>query len=94
VVYPGSCVLFTASLFILLIVYLKEEAKQTENLIYTLFIVNVLMSIFLLTFGWNYTEVSTFNILNVPTNFFDISSWVLFIVAIALFLKHATYLNH
>jgi hypothetical protein len=86
IVSPGSSVLFTATLFVLLIIYIKEDAIETEKVIYTLLIVNVVMTILLLTFGLNFREVSTLNPLNISTSLFDISAWVLFVGTIALFL--------
>ncbi|SDS48331.1 hypothetical protein SAMN05216503_3205 [Polaribacter sp. KT25b] len=86
IVSPGSSVLFTATLFVLLIIYIKEDSFETEKVIYTLLIVNVVMSILLLTFGLNFKEESALNPLNISINLFDISAWVLFVGTITLFL--------
>jgi PAS domain S-box-containing protein len=85
-VSPGSSVFFTVSLFALLIIYIKEDASETKNIIYALFIVNVIMAILLQTMGWNLNEVSTHNPFNLSTGLFDISGKVLIIGTITLFL--------
>ena len=85
-VSPGSAVFFTASLFALLIIYIKEDASETRKIIYALLIVNIVMAILLQTLGWNLEEVSTHNPFNVSTGLFNISVWVLIVGTIALFL--------
>jgi PAS domain-containing protein len=85
-VSPGSTVFFTACLFALLIIYIKEDASETKKIIYALFIVNVIMAILLQTMGWNLKGVSTYNPFNVSTGLFDISGKVLLVGTIALFL--------
>ena len=85
-VSPGSTVLFTASLFALLIIYIKEDASETKKIIYALLIVNIVMSILLQSFSWNFKDVSTFNPYNVSSNLFNNSAWVLFVGTVALFL--------
>ncbi len=83
---PGSSVLFTATLFTLLVVYIKEDASETKKIIYALLIANIVMSVLLKTFGWHFNETSTHNLLDVSITLFDVSSWVLFVGTIALFI--------
>lgn len=85
-VSPGSSVLFTASLFAVLIIYIKEDASETRKIIYALLITNIIMSILIQSFGWNIKESSTYNPFNVSTKLFDNNAWVLIIGTIALFL--------
>jgi PAS domain S-box-containing protein len=85
-VSPGSSVLFTATLFAVLIIYIKEDASETRKIIYALLITNIIMSVFLQSFGWNIKEPFTYNPFNVSTNLFDNNAWVLFVGTIALFL--------
>jgi PAS domain S-box-containing protein len=86
IVSPGSSVLFTATLFAVLIIYIKEDASETRKIIYALLITNIIMSILIQSFGWNIKQSSTYNPFNVSTNLFDNNAWVLFIGTIALFL--------
>ncbi|MBU3011524.1 PAS domain S-box protein [Polaribacter vadi] len=85
IVSPGSTVLFTATLFALLIIYIKEGASETKKIIYALFIVNILISVYLPIFGWSLKE-TTHNPFNVSTQLFDTSAWVLFVGTILLFI--------
>ena len=84
-VSPGSSVLFTATLFAILIIYIKEDASETKKLIYALLIVNVIMSIFIETFSWNLNEALTYNPFNVSTELFSNNAWVLFVGTLSLF---------
>ncbi|WP_298369317.1 ATP-binding protein [uncultured Lutibacter sp.] len=84
-VSPGSSVLFTATLFAVLIIYIKEDASETRKIIYALLITNIVMSILIQSFGWNIKASSTFNPFNVSTNLFDNNAWVLIVGTIALF---------
>lgn len=86
IVSPGSSVLFTATLFAVLIIYIKEDASETRKIIYALLITNIVMSLLIQSFGWNIKESSTYNPFNVSTNFFNNNAWVLFVGTIALFL--------
>ena len=85
-VSPGSSVFFTATLFAILIIYIKEDASETKKLIYALFIVNIIMTILLQTFGWNIEDTSTQNQFKITTALFNNSAWVLFVGTVALFL--------
>ncbi|PQJ68944.1 PAS domain-containing protein [Polaribacter butkevichii] len=85
-VSPGSAVFFTATLFVLLMVYIKEDASETKKTIYALFLVNVVMAILVQTFGWHFTESSAHNPFNLSTTLFKVNSWELFIGTITLFL--------
>ena len=85
-VSPGSSVLFTSTLFAVLLIYIKEDASETRKIIYTLLIVNIVMSVIIQTFGWNIKESSTYNPFNVSTNLFNNSAWVLLVGTLVLFL--------
>ncbi|SNR39442.1 ATP-binding protein [Lutibacter flavus] len=85
-VSPGSSVLFTATLFAILIIYIKEEASETRKIIYALLIVNIIMSLLILIFSWSIEEHSTYNPFNVSTVLFDNNAWALFVGGLALFL--------
>ncbi|QVY64338.1 PAS domain-containing protein [Polaribacter sp. Q13] len=85
-VSPGSSILFTVTVFALLIVYIKEDASETKKVIYTLLIINVLVTIFLKLFGWNLTEISADKPFSVLTNLFDSRSWVFLTGAVTLLI--------
>ena len=84
IVSPGSCVLFTATLFAILIIYIKEDASATRKIIYALLIANIVMSFLITSFGWNMTE--SYDPENVSVKFFNINSWVLLIGTLVLFI--------
>jgi PAS domain S-box-containing protein len=85
-VSPGSSVLFPATLFALLVIYIKEDASETKKIIYALFFVNIVMSILLSTFSWHFNEMTNHDFLKVSTSLFDVSAWVLFVGTLALIL--------
>ncbi|WP_405567989.1 PAS domain-containing protein [Polaribacter sp. Asnod6-C07] len=68
-VSPGSSVFITITLFSLLIIYIKEDAQETKKMIYAILIVNVLISLVLLAFGWNIKEAYLENSLSTPNHF-------------------------
>jgi len=86
-VSPGSSVLFTATLFAVLIIYIKEDASETRKIIYALLIANIVMAFLIHSFGWNIKESSTYNPFNVSTNLFDNNAWVLLTGTVVLFLN-------
>lgn len=85
-VSPGSSVLFSATLFAVLTIYIKEGTGETRKIIYALLITNLIMSLLIESFGWNIKESATYNPFNVSTNLFDNNAWVLLVGTIALFL--------
>ncbi|APZ45626.1 hypothetical protein BW723_04630 [Polaribacter reichenbachii] len=85
IVSPGSAVLFTATLFALLIIYIKEDTTETKKIIYALLVTNVLISVYLQVFGWSLGDTEN-NIANVNITFFDTNAWALFIGTILLFI--------
>ncbi len=82
---PGSSVLFVGSLFAVLLVYIKVDSLEIRKIVYALFIANIIMSILLYSFGWNFYKANVYNPLNVSTKFFDKNAWVLFVGTITLF---------
>ena len=86
IVSPGSSIFFTATLFALLIIYIKDDAGETKKATYALFIVNILMVIILRTLGWYFNYTSTVNLLEVAPPVLYTSSKVLLVGTIALFL--------
>ena len=85
-VSPGSMVLFTASLFTVLLVYIKEDALEVQRIIYALLIANILMSILLLLFGWHSNRAEVFNPFGIPPDLFGFNARVLLAGTFVLFL--------
>ena len=85
-VSPGSSVLFTATLFAILLIYIKEDASETRKIIYALLITNIAMSLLLKTFSWSLEDPTTYNPLNISTIIFNNNAWVLFVGTLTLFL--------
>jgi PAS domain S-box-containing protein len=85
-VSPGSTVLFTASLFTVLLVYIKEDALEVRRIIYALVIANILMSVLLLLFGWHANRAEVFNPFGIPTGLFVFNARVLAAGTLVLFL--------
>ncbi|RZS90684.1 PAS domain-containing sensor histidine kinase [Aquimarina brevivitae] len=83
---PGSSVMFPATLFAILLIYIKEDATVTRRLIYALITANIVMSVLLLSFRFNIEESFQFNNFNLSSVFFDGNALVLMIGTVALFL--------
>ncbi len=82
---PGSSIFITISLFTLLLIYIKEDAKEARKIITTILIVNVLIYFIVVTFFWNLTDFNSKNYFSVTENF--LKNTPSFIVGnIALFL--------
>lgn len=68
---PGSAVMFTASLFAILLVYIREDAMAAREVIYGLLIANLAMTLLLLTFGSQLNAPGTLNFLQLPAALFN-----------------------
>ncbi len=75
VISPRSSILFSATLFTLLLIYIKEGAETIRKFMYALVIVNVLLCFLLLIFRMNLEEGNQVSSYNISTEFFytDIS---------------------
>lgn len=58
---PGSAVLFSASLFVVLMVYIREDAIETRRLIYALAASNGAICLLLATLAWQAGQPGTLN---------------------------------
>jgi PAS domain S-box-containing protein len=83
---PGSTILFTSTLFAILLVYIKEDAAETRKLIYALIIANLVMAVLLYSINWNVYNIAKVNTSFVSLEFFNLNSWVLFMGTIILFV--------
>jgi PAS domain S-box-containing protein len=85
-VSPGSTVLFTSTLFAILLIYIKEDASETRKLVYALLIANVAMSALILSIGWNFNTAQVYNPYHISAGFFHNNAWILFVGTMALFV--------
>ncbi len=70
VVSPGSVVLFTASLFAVLLVYVEKDASEARKLIYGLLLANAVLSGLSLLAALHLKSPATRNVFNLPQEFF------------------------
>ena len=84
-VSPGSSVFFTATIFTLLVLYIKEGASEIGKTIYGLLVINLIMLIIIQSFRWNLNEVSG-NSLDITMNLFSNSTFDLLVGSLVLFL--------
>lgn len=75
-VSPGSTIMFTATLFAVLLIYIKEGALEARKIIYTLIIINVIMAILLFALNLNMGSSALYNPLNISANFFSTNAWM------------------
>lgn len=85
-VSPGSTVLFTASLFAILLIYIKEDASETRKIVYTLLIANIVLAIILYTVRISLLDTNTADPMDLAANFFNINAWVWFVGTLTLFM--------
>ncbi|WP_366889131.1 PAS domain-containing sensor histidine kinase [uncultured Aquimarina sp.] len=86
-VSPGSSVLFSVTLFTVLIFYIKEDALVTRRLIYALVIANLMIVILLLLFGINLENSSMHQVsFTMLSDFFNTNVILLVYGTILLFM--------
>jgi len=85
-VTPGSMVMYTGSLFAILLIYIREDALEARKVIYALLAANLVLAFLQVVFSWAIDGESVNNIYNLPKEFFQINSRVLFVGTIVLFI--------
>ena len=85
VVSPGSVIMFTASLFAVLLVYIQEDAIETRKAIYGIMLANLTMTLLLSVFGLQLDRPETLNLLKLPREIFNQSARVMLTGTIVLF---------
>ncbi|WP_081740334.1 ATP-binding protein [Aquimarina pacifica] len=83
---PGSTILFSATLFTILLIYVKEDASTARKLIYSLVIANIVLCFLLLVFRLNIGEGQNFTSFDGSTEFFYTNISVLLIGALILYI--------
>jgi len=97
IVSPGSVIMFTASLFVILLVYIFEDAIETRKAIYGIMFANLSMTLLLVIFGIQLDLFHTVNFLNLSPAILDytartmvIGTTVLFIDSVLLIFVYET----
>lgn len=85
IVSPGSAIMFTASLFAILLVYIREDALEARKVIYGIMFANLSLSALMLTFGWQLQLPSTLNFLDLSADLFNQSARITIAGTLALF---------
>ncbi|MDH7446623.1 sensor histidine kinase [Aquimarina sp. 2201CG14-23] len=86
-VSPGSSVLFSVTLFTVLIFYIKEDALLTRRLIYALVIANLMIVILLMLFGINLEDSNMHQVsFTILSDFFNTNIFLLVYGTLLLFL--------
>ena len=70
-VSSGSSILFTGSLFSILIVYIKEDALEARKLIYAILSANIVLSILQFTISLDFESEQILNIYSLPKELFS-----------------------
>jgi diguanylate cyclase (GGDEF)-like protein len=84
-VSPGSVALFPASVFAVLLVYIREDAKEARNMIYGLLAANVSASLLGLLVSYHLRGPLAVNLLALPPELFVQSPRLFFVGTLALF---------
>ncbi|MFN2145343.1 MAG: PAS domain S-box protein, partial [Anaerolineales bacterium] len=85
-VSPGSAILFTSSLFVLLLIYIYQDAVETRNAIFGIVTANALMMFLFVIYGWQLKFQDTVNIFNLPQGVFYQTSIVTLIGSLVLII--------
>lgn len=81
-----ASVLFTASLFALLLIYIKEDANETKKVIYALIASNIVIALILYSLNLNLEVANTYNPYNITTRLMNVKAKVLVFGTFVLFL--------
>ncbi|MDP4276734.1 MAG: ATP-binding protein [Bacteroidota bacterium] len=83
---PGASILFPASLFAILLVYIKEDTSETRKIIYAIFISTIMMAAVLCLFGWIIDTGEIQNPYNVSIRLLNYSAWFLVVSTVTLII--------
>ena len=83
---PGSVALFPVSLFSVLFVYIREDAREARNMIYALLAANVVVSILGLVVAQHLRSPLAFNPLNLPPELFAQQPRLFLVGTLALYV--------
>ncbi len=84
IVSPGSAVMFTGSLFAVLIVYMREDAREARKVIYALVLSNVVVTGLYLLFDQQMGAEGTRNPMGLPPEIFRVEARVMIVGTVLL----------
>ena len=74
---PGSTVLFSANLFAILIIYIREDAGETRTLVYALLTANAVTCLLLLSLAWQIARPGAVDMVGVtPAMLMSVSEYL------------------
>ncbi|WP_372745971.1 PAS domain S-box protein [Lutibacter sp.] len=85
-VSSGSSVLFTGSLFAILLVYIKEDTQEARRIIYAILSANIVLIILQTTINLGFESKNVLNIYNLPKELFSQNFRISAIGTLLLFL--------
>jgi PAS domain S-box-containing protein/putative nucleotidyltransferase with HDIG domain len=85
IVSPGSVVMFTASQFVILLVYIFEDAVETRKTIYGIMFANLTMTLLLFMFGIQLELLNTVNFLSLSREILNQTARIMLTGTIVLF---------
>ena len=85
-VSPGSMIMFTGSLFAILLVYIREDALQTRKVVYALLAANIVLASLHFIFNWAIDGQYVKLLFEIPEGFFAINARILLIGTLLLIL--------
>ena len=85
-VSPESTVLFVATLFAILLIYIKDDANEIRKIVYGLVLANLAIALLTQSFGWNIEYTEVYNPFNLTATLFTKNAWILILGSIILFL--------
>lgn len=91
-VYPnifissGSSIIFTGSIFAILLIYLKEDALQARKAIYGILTANILLILLQFSISIGITDDKVLNVYNLPIELFNQNSKISIVGSMLIFL--------
>ena len=85
-VSPGSMVMFTGSLFAILLVYIREDALKTRKVIYAILAANIVLALLHFIFNWAIDGKYVKLLFKIPEDFFTINARILLVGTLLLIL--------
>jgi len=85
-VSPGAAILFTSSLFVILLIYIYQDAVETRNTVYGILTANAMMMILFVIYGWQLRFQNTLNIFNISPEVFYKTSLITLLGSLVLFI--------
>jgi hypothetical protein len=86
IVSPGSVIMFTASLFAILLVYIFEDATETRKAVYGIMFANLAMTLLLFIFGMQLELLQTVNFLSLSREVFTQTARMMLMGTLVLFV--------